>query len=222
MTAYKDYKNTMSGDGKAAMEFFQGRGWTAEQAAGIVSNLKSESNLNPSAVGDGGKAYGIAQWHPDRQAKFQETYGKPITESSLQEQLEFVDWELKHTEARAGNKLKNAKTASEAGSIVSQDYERPADKLGEAAKRGDMATQLAQATPITQPDALSSRMTAAVSENKNLTGNQQQMGSPVVVNTTNNVMGGKGGGQTVAMGPTPIRNDEPMLLRAQYGAVKPV
>lgn len=220
MTSYGEYKGMMSGDGRAAMEFFRGRGWTAEQAAGIVSNLKRESNLNPSAVGDGGKAYGIAQWHPDRQAQFEKVYGKPITESSLAEQLEFVDWELKNTEARAGNKLKNAKTAAEAGSIVSQDYERPADKLGESSKRAELATQLAMASPIPQADALSSRMIGAVSENKNLTG-QPAVIPPIMVNTTNNVMG-KGGGQSVAMGPTPIRNDEPMLLRSQYGMVKAV
>lgn len=222
-TSYSEYKSTMSGDGRSAMEFFQGRGWSAEQAAGIVSNLKSESNLNPSAVGDGGKAYGIAQWHPDRQAQFEKVYGKPITESSLAEQLEFVDWELKNTEARAGNKLKNAKTAAEAGSIVSQDYERPADKLGEASKRAELATQLASSTasPIPQADALSNRMNVAVSENKTLTSNQQQAMPPIMVNTTNNVMGK--GGQSVAMaGPTPVRNDEPMLLRSQYGMVKSV
>jgi hypothetical protein len=211
----------MSGDGRSAMEFFQGRGWTAEQAAGIVSNLKRESNLDPSAVGDGGKAYGIAQWHPDRQAQFQKVYGKPITESSLGEQLEFVDWELKNTEKRAGNKLKNAKTAAEAGSIVSQDYERPADKLGEASKRAELATQLSMAKPVTQADALSSRMNTAVTENKTLTGQASNI-PPIMVNTTNNVMGGKGGGQTVAMGPTPVRNDESMLMRAQYGIMKPV
>ncbi len=81
--------------------------------------------------------------------------------------------------------------------------------------------QQQKASPIPQADSLSNRMNVAVSENKNLTSQASAM-PPIMVNTTNNVMGGKGGGQSVAMGPTPVRNDEPMLLRAQYGIVKPV
>ena len=76
-------------------------------------------------------------------------------------------------------------------------------------------------SPIPQPDSLSSRMNVAVSENKNLTSNQQQVVPPIMVNTTNNMIG-KGGQTTAMAGPTPVRNDEPMLLRSQYGMVKPV
>lgn len=86
---------------------------------------------------------------------------------------------------------------------------------------GYKLAQEQKASPIPQADSLSNRMNVAVSENKNLTTQPSNI-PPIMVNTTNNVMGSKGGGQSVAMGPTPIRNDEPMLLRAQYGAVKPV
>lgn len=55
---------------QAAMAYFQARGWTKEQAAGLAANIKRESAFRPDAVGDNGKAYGIAQWHPDRQAEF--------------------------------------------------------------------------------------------------------------------------------------------------------
>ena len=95
-----------TGSSNEAMDFFQKRGWTKEQAAGIVGNLQAESgaDLKTNAVGDGGKAYGIAQWHPDRQAMFEKLYGKPIRQSTFKEQLEFVDWELNNTEKAAGNK----------------------------------------------------------------------------------------------------------------------
>jgi len=85
-------------------------GWTKEQAAGIVGNLQEESgkNLDTKAVGDGRKAKGIAQWHPDRQAKFQEIMGKQVMDATLEEQLKFVDWELKNSHKVAGDKLKNA------------------------------------------------------------------------------------------------------------------
>jgi hypothetical protein len=110
----------------AAMKFFMSAGWTKEQAAGIVGNLQTESgrNLNTQAVGDGGKAKGIAQWHPDRQADFQRVIGKDVKDSTLEEQLRFVDWELKNSEKRAGEQLKRARTAAEAARIVDKQYER--------------------------------------------------------------------------------------------------
>lgn len=35
-------------------------------ACGILSNIKSESNFNPEAIGDSGNAYGICQWNSRR------------------------------------------------------------------------------------------------------------------------------------------------------------
>lgn len=109
-----------------ATKFFEGKGWTKEQAAGIVGNLITESGLNPKISGDGGKAYGIAQWHPDRQLEFKKKYGKDIKDSTLEEQMDFVDWELRGgTEQKAGKSLMKAKTASDAARIVAHKYERP-------------------------------------------------------------------------------------------------
>lgn len=115
-----------TGSSNEAMDFFQKRGWTKEQAAGIVGNLQAESgaDLKTNAVGDGGKAYGIAQWHPDRQAMFEKLYGKPIRQSTFKEQLEFVDWELNNTERAAGNKIRATKTVEEAAAAVDMYYER--------------------------------------------------------------------------------------------------
>lgn len=115
-----------SENAEKALEFFKSKGWMPQQAAGIVGNLQAESgqDLNPSSIGDGGKAYGIAQWHLDRQANFQAQFGKNIRQSSFEEQLAFIQWELENTERRAGQLLKNATTAAEAASIVDQYYER--------------------------------------------------------------------------------------------------
>lgn len=114
----------VTGSAQEAMQFFISKGWSPEQAAGIVGNLMTESNLKTGAVGDGGKAYGIAQWHPDRQAKFQEVYGKSIRQSSFQEQLEFVNWELNNSNKKAGDILRNAKDAATAAELVDIHYER--------------------------------------------------------------------------------------------------
>jgi len=111
-----------------ALKFFTQQGWSAAQAAGIVGNLQAESgkNINPAAVGDGGQAYGIAQWHPPRQQNFQAQMGKSIKGSSLQDQLEFIQWELNNTEKAAGNKLKSAQSAAAAAEIMDKFYERSA------------------------------------------------------------------------------------------------
>lgn len=110
-----------------ALAFFVGKGYSREQAAGIVGNLHGESNLDTGAVGDGGKAYGLAQWHPDRQGIFQKIFGKNIRQSTFQEQLEFVHYELNNNEKRAGNMLKMAGTVEEATRTFMKEYERPAN-----------------------------------------------------------------------------------------------
>ena len=112
-----------------AMAFFESKGWTKEQAAGIVGNLMVESGLRTDIEGDGGDAYGIAQWHPDRQAKFKEYSGKDIRESNFQEQLEFVNWELNNTEKSAGDALRATSSATDAAAIVDAQYERSAGTM---------------------------------------------------------------------------------------------
>lgn len=140
---------------KKAMAYFQKMGWTKEQSAGLAANIQAESGGRHTAVGDNGKAYGIAQWHPDRQKNFEKWAGKRIQDSTYEEQLAFMNYELTEgTERAAGAKLKGAKTAAEAGSVVSTHYERPSDKLGEAAKRAKGAEAvLASATLSPSPSS---------------------------------------------------------------------
>lgn len=126
-----------------ARGFFESRGWSSAQSAGIAANLIKESSINPRAVGDGGRAYGIAQWHPDRQANFTTAIGGDIRSSTLEQQLTFVDWELRNTESSAGNRLKQAKSPEEAAGIVSRFYERPKAVTAEMRERGEMAAKLA-------------------------------------------------------------------------------
>lgn len=134
-----------------AVSFFQRMGWSHGQAAGIVANLQRESGsgLNHQSVGDSGRAYGVAQWHPDRQANFKAWAGKDIRDSSLMEQLLFVNHELTQgAEQRAGQLLRAAQNAQQAGEIVSRYYERPAQADLEAARRGSAAVDLQQQTNI--------------------------------------------------------------------------
>lgn len=143
-----------TGSTAAAMKFFMGKGWTEAQSAGITANLKAESNLNGGATGDGGKAFGVAQWHPDRQANFKKWAGKDIRKSTLEEQYGFVHYEMTEgAEQAAGEKLKATTTKGGAASAVSRYYERPAATEHEARKRASMAEAIG--TPL--PDAGSNR-----------------------------------------------------------------
>lgn len=127
---------------------FARMGWTREQATGIVANLHAESGLKTNAKGDSGLAYGLAQWHPERQRDFERWAGKPIQQSSIEEQLAFVQYELTQGGRRgAGQKLHNAKSAAEAGAVVSMYYEEPFNTYGEARKRAALAQQWFRETP---------------------------------------------------------------------------
>jgi hypothetical protein len=133
---------SQSGKTAEAMRYFQSQGWTEAQAAGIVANLQAESGLDPHIVGDGGAAYGLGQWHPDRQANFERFTGHSIRSSTFAEQLQFVQWELTHTESAAGNALKGADSAGEAAAIFCRLYERPADIAGQSQHRASLAQQI--------------------------------------------------------------------------------
>ena len=141
-------KESLAGTVRAMklQSYFESQGWSKAQAAGIVANLMSESGGRIDATGDGGSAYGIAQWHKDRQEAFKKWAGFDIHDprATLAKQAAFVQYELTQgSEKAAGDKLRGATSADQAGSIVSRSYERPADAAGEAARRGSYASSLA-------------------------------------------------------------------------------
>jgi hypothetical protein len=103
-----------------AFKFFTDKGLSSAQAAGIVGNLLQESGLNPGAVGDGGKAKGIAQWHPDRQGGMG---------GDLDSQLAHVWNELQGSERKALQMLMGARTAAEAAVAFSRGFERPGNPM---------------------------------------------------------------------------------------------
>lgn len=136
---------TASTSNESDIAKLQALGWTREQAAGIAANIQAESGGNPNAVGDNGSAYGLAQWHQDRQARFKKWAGHDIRSSTRDEQLAFVNYELRQgTEQRAGRALAGATTAQQAGSLVSYLYERPLNQSREASLRGALAAALLQ------------------------------------------------------------------------------
>lgn len=102
-------------------------GWSPEQAAGITQRLMKESGFNPNITGDNGQAYGLAQWHPDRQRDFSRFAGRDIHGSSIEDQIAFLNYELtKGNERSAGNKLRRTKSQEDAYATFTNEYERPA------------------------------------------------------------------------------------------------
>lgn len=91
---------------------------TKEQAAGVAGNIWVESGFNPQAVGDKGKAYGIAQWHPDRRR------GINMLNTTYEDQVTHLINELKGPEIKALSALKSTNTPAQAAAIVDKLYER--------------------------------------------------------------------------------------------------
>jgi hypothetical protein len=128
---------------QAAVARFMQMGWSKEQSSGVIANFWKESLLDPRAVGDNGHAYGIGQWHEDRQEEFRKLFGVDIRKSTLDQQLQFANYELTQgKEQSAGKRLRNTTNALDAGAIVSRYYERPADTEGEAQARARSASDL--------------------------------------------------------------------------------
>jgi len=123
-------KGGSTANANAALSYFKSKGYSEQQAAGIVGNLQAESGLqiNPAAIGDGGKAWGIAQWHPDRRGIWEKATGKKWqsdgSSPNFKEQLDFIIYELQRTESRADKRLRATNTVEDAAAVFDQYYER--------------------------------------------------------------------------------------------------
>lgn len=108
-----DYQSRLSrsgGGGGGIVGFFKSRGYSEAQARGIAAGIHAESGSNPNAfnrAGGGQGAFGIGQWRGDRLKRLRAKYGPNPT---LQQQLDFLDWELKGGDA-GGKGVMSATTA---------------------------------------------------------------------------------------------------------------
>jgi len=113
-------------DAKTVIDFFTSKGLSTEQAAGIAGNIQSESGFNPAAVGDSGKAIGLAQWRDNRRDQLNSwTEENGYDATSVEGQLEYLWWELNNSESTALTKLKQQNTASDAAFTFAKYFERP-------------------------------------------------------------------------------------------------
>ena len=123
------------------VKFFMGKGWTFQQAAGIIGSDDAEGYNSPNPVGwnDGGTAFGTGQWHKDRQARFLKLFGHDIQHSTLGEQWEFQNWELNNSEKATGDRLRRDTDAYTAGADYVQYAGRGRNTAGDRISHGRAA-----------------------------------------------------------------------------------
>jgi hypothetical protein len=124
--------------------FWQSKGYTCEQAAGIIANMHHESGGDPRAVGDGGRAVGLFQWHPNRRRNIENNTGINIDKGNTREQLEAAAWEMAHGGDAffKDSEFRSLRSAEEAAAFFSLMFERPAAKEVAAAKRAGSAASI--------------------------------------------------------------------------------
>lgn len=101
-----------------AWNFWASKGLAPHQVAGIMGNIRAESNFNPSAIGDGGLAHGLYQHHPNRRGGIGGFLGDPMKQHGLA-------WsELQGSESAVWKRLLAAGNVEEATAAFT-GFERP-------------------------------------------------------------------------------------------------
>ena len=136
-----DSKKATPSNGEFIINYFVNKGLTRIQAKGIYGNLMQESGGNIQAISsDGYNSYGLAQWTGPRKQKLFEMYGPNPT---IEQQLDFLWWELNNTHKDALRALKQAKTVYDATKIFMDKFERPHKDYANFNRRLKYANSLA-------------------------------------------------------------------------------
>lgn len=131
--------NDPSGSLATRQSYLLGRlrqaGYTDAQASGIIGSLLQENGkLDPTVVNASGHA-GIAQWGGYRSKQFAEMFGHAVEKGTFAEQIDFMLWELSHTEQNSDRVIRMAKTPQQAAQAHAREYERPGAAEANIAKR---------------------------------------------------------------------------------------
>lgn len=105
------------------VNYFVNKGLTLSQAKGIYGNLMQESQGKINAQSnDGNNSYGIAQWTGVRKQRLFNMYGN---NPSLQDQLDFLWWELNNTHKDALKSLRQSSTVYDSTKVFMDKFEKP-------------------------------------------------------------------------------------------------
>jgi hypothetical protein len=140
---YTPYKPVnITGQAKKAYNHYLNRGVKPNVAAGIVGNLYKESGLNPTAIGDKGTAYGVAQWRGDRLSNLKNyAISKGKSHADLTTQLDFILDEKGENQVLS---LMGNQSPEVAAKTFADKYERPNPQYADYSTRSSVAKQLGQ------------------------------------------------------------------------------
>ncbi|WP_010508414.1 phage tail tape measure protein [Komagataeibacter europaeus] len=110
-----------------------------KEVAAMLAQFKVESGFNPQAIGDGGSAIGLAQWHPDREKWIEQRSGKSLTSMDAREQMKWAFTELDQRYKGVKNREESATTVALATKELTTGYEGPADKVNQPIMRAALA-----------------------------------------------------------------------------------
>jgi hypothetical protein len=171
--------------GRAAFiaAYWRQKGYTKEQADGIVAAMRAENdtlmynNRNKLPAGKGKNAhhaYGLGQWvSQSRRDNFKSQYGHDIEQSNYKEQLDFMAWEMKY--GNGGLAVHRSSTAVGAmGSMVNGFYRPGAGTAGDI-RRGRQALGMSVSigainvnAPNADANAVAARIPAAINQRLNV------------------------------------------------------
>lgn len=104
-------------------------GLNTAAACGVLANIQSESSFNPNALNDndtnGKPSYGICQWNGvrfDALKSYCSQYGYDY--QTLEGQLNYLKYELEHSEASAFSKVKNVENTAEGAYTAGYNWAR--------------------------------------------------------------------------------------------------
>lgn len=161
-------------------------GYSDLQILGLFANIQDESGFNPTVVGDGGKAVGLFQQHPN--------YGSVASRSDPAYATRTILVEAKRV--GLGPALA-PKTAAEFASAFAIKVERPANKEAKGVKRAHIATGYAKnfnilgSSPSVSPTANGSPSTPST---------PGPTGSPSIINQVGSAVGTAAGATTEVIG----------------------
>ncbi len=127
--------------GYEAMQIAMAAGWTKQSAAAMAASFQHESAFNPRAVGDDGHALGVAQWHKNRQERFQKWYGYPLQQAGFRAQVQFAMREMEHDYPTVFARMQAAPTAKAASDAFVNGYEIPLHPRQQDIVRGRTAAK---------------------------------------------------------------------------------
>lgn len=147
-------------------------GLSPQVVAGFLGNFDVEGGYS-GALGDGGTASGIAQWRQERRNNFRRQFGKDPHQATLQEQAQFVLWELENPSAAGmtqeqATAIRNASTPEEAARLIDQFYERSSGE--HRSRRIQAASRYATVQTVDIPPSTSPQQNNPASETQADTG----------------------------------------------------